>query len=288
MFSPWQNIQIPLGQYIVQLVDWLQVHLRVLWDAITVASRWLVATLESGFTFLPPFVVILLLALVAWRVRGVGFGFFTFAAFALVDILGFWQPAMRTAALTVAASFVAVLIGVPTGIIASRRNAFSAFIRPLLDFMQTLPPFVYLVPAIFFLDIGTPAAVFATLVFAIPPAVRLTELGIRQVADELIEAGLAFGATPNQILFKVQLPVAIPTIMAGINQVIMLALSMAVIAGLVGAGGLGSEVNRSLSTLNIGLGFEAGLSVVILAIFLDRLTEGISWGLGRGAKTAQA
>lgn len=277
----WQDIQLPIGKFVELAVDWLQQNLQPIWDALTSASRWLVGNLESGLMYPAPLIVAVVLALLAWLLRDVKFGAFTLLAFALVDILGFWQPAMRTAALTIAASFVALLLGVPLGIAASRRRAISSVVRPLLDFMQTLPPFVYLVPVIFFFDIGTPAAVFATLVFSVPPAVRLTELGIRQVDTELIEAGQSFGATPNQILFKIQFPAALPTIMAGVNQVIMLALSMAVIAGMVGAGGLGSEVMRSLSTLNVGLGFEAGLSVVVLAIYMDRLTEGIAWRIGR-------
>lgn len=185
---------------------------------------------------------------------------------------------METLALVVVASVIAIVIGIPVGIWAARMRAASTAIRPVMDLMQTMPALVWLVPVVTLFSIGVVSGVIATIIFALPPGVRLTELGIRNVDPEIVEAANAFGAKPRQTLFGVQLPLALPTIMAGINQVIMLALSMAVIAGLVGAAGLGGQVTAALATLNLGLGFEAGISVVILAIFLDRLTMAIGQG----------
>ncbi len=187
---------------------------------------------------------------------------------------------MSTLSLVVVAAFVAVLIGIPLGILAANSEIASKIFKPILDFMQTLPVFVYLIPAIIFFGIGKVPGVFATVIFAMPPAVRLTELGLRQVDQEVVEAAEAFGAPKLKILWKVQLPLAMPTLMAGVNQVIMLALSMVVTAGIVGAGGLGAVVYRGVTRLDLGLGFEGGLAVVVLAIFLDRLTAAFSGSKG--------
>jgi glycine betaine/proline transport system permease protein len=205
-----------------------------------------------------------------------GFGLFTLVAFLLIQAMGLWIEAMETLAVVVVATVFAVAIGVPVGIWAARSRRASSVIRPVLDFMQTLPVFVYLIPAVFFFGIGVVPGVVATLVFAIPPAVRLTELGIRSVDREVVEAAVAFGAKPRQMLREVQLPLATPSIMAGVNQTLMLALSMVVIAGLVGAGGLGAVVVRGISTLDVGAGFEGGIAVVFLAIYLDRLTAALA------------
>jgi glycine betaine/proline transport system permease protein len=182
------------------------------------------------------------------------------------------------------AALVALAIGIPLGIAAARWDHVSRAVRPVMDLMQTMPAFVWLVPVVTLFSIGVPAGLVATVIFALPPGVRLTELGIRQVDPEVVEAGHAFGSSSGQILRGIQLPLAMPTVMAGVNQVIMLALSMAVIAGLVGGGGLGSEVTTSISRLDIGLGFEAGLSVVVLAIYLDRVTAAVGSGGGRRFK----
>jgi glycine betaine/proline transport system permease protein len=204
--------------------------------------------------------------------RGSGFALFTLIAFLLIQGMDLWVQAMETLAVVIVASLIAVAIGVPIGVWAAGSKWVSAAVRPVLDFMQTLPVFVYLIPAVFFFGIGVVPGIVATTVFAIPPAVRLTELGIRGVDQEIVQAALAFGARPRQVLREVQLPLALPSIMAGVNQVIMLALSMVVIAGMVGAAGLGAVVVRGISTLDVGAGFEGGLAVVFLAIFLDRAT----------------
>ncbi len=268
--------EIPLGDWVTDLVQFLRDNLDFLFQAIRSLLGGLIDGLEWLFNLPPSLVMIALLAILAWRLRGIQFAIFTALAFALVDGVGMWEPTMDTLAVVLVATLFAVAIGIPVGILAARNAVVNAAVRPILDFMQTLPVFIYLLPAIMFFGIGTTPGAVATLVFALPPAVRLTNLGIRQVDPEVVEAANAFGATQNQILFRVQFPLALPTIMAGVNQVIMLALSMVVIAGMAGAGGLGAEVVRSVSTVNIGLGAESGISVVILAIFLDRVSEAMS------------
>jgi glycine betaine/proline transport system permease protein len=217
-------------------------------------------------------------ALIGLLVRGWIFAIGSLLGFLLIIGMDQWTAAMQTLALVVVASVIAVIIAIPVGILAARKRGASAVIRPIMDLMQTMPAFVWLVPVVTLFSIGVVPGVIATIIFALPPGVRLTELGIRNVDHEIVEAANAFGATPRQTLFGVQLPLALPTIMAGVNQVIMLALSMAVIAGLVGAEGLGGQVTSAIATLDLGLGFEAGLSVVILAIYLDRVTAGIGQG----------
>jgi glycine betaine/proline transport system permease protein len=189
--------------------------------------------------------------------------------------MGFWEETMITLALVVTSGLLALVIGIPVGIWASRKDTVESVVRPILDFMQTMPAFVYLIPAVLFFQLGKVPGVVATVIFAMPPAVRLTNLGIRQVQKDVVEASKAFGSTSRQLLFKVQLPLATPTILAGVNQTIMLALSMVVIAAMIGAGGLGGEILKGITQLKIGLGFESGISVVILAIFLDRITQAL-------------
>jgi glycine betaine/proline transport system permease protein len=191
----------------------------------------------------------------------------------VIDATGFWPQTMVTLALIIAATVISLVLGLPLGIWAARSDRVAAIVRPTLDFMQTMPAFVYLIPAAMLFGLGRVPGVLATVIFAMPPVVRLTSLGIRQVNKEQVEAGITFGCTPTQVLFKVQIPGAMPSIMAGINQTIMMALSMVIIASMVGAGGLGNDVLASIQRLDIGLGFESGLAVVLLAIMLDRITE---------------
>ncbi|MBW3591209.1 MAG: proline/glycine betaine ABC transporter permease [Actinobacteria bacterium] len=267
--------RIHIGDWVESVVEWLTDNFGLLFDLIDYVIGALIGGLEDLLAWPPPFLLAAIFALIAWRVRGVGFGVFTLASFALIDSIRLWDDALLTLSLVLVSSLIAVAIGIPAGIAAGRSTAVGATLRPALDFMQTMPAFVYLIPAIIFFGIGTVPGAVATIVFAMPPAVRLTELGIQQVDKEVVEAGHAFGSAPAQILSRIQIPLAMPTIMAGVNQVIMLALSMVVIAGIVGAGGLGAVVFRGITRLNIGLGFEGGLAVVILAIFLDRVTAAI-------------
>lgn len=263
---------IDVGTPIGAAVDWLTTHLGPLFDAISTVMLLLLDAVLYLLTAPHALVVTAVFAGLALVVRRWGLALFALIAFLFIQAMGLWIEAMQTLAVVLVASVIAVLLGVPVGIAAARNRRVSNVVRPILDFMQTLPVFVYLIPAVFFFGIGVVPGVMATIVFAIPPAVRLTELGIRNVDEEVVEAATAFGAKPGQILREAQLPLAMPSIMAGVNQTIMLALSMVVIAGLVGAAGLGVVVVRGISTLDVGAGFEGGLAVVLIAIYLDRLT----------------
>lgn len=269
------GFRIPVGTWVDGALDWIKDNFDGLLDAVAFVIRWLIEGLTDALTFLPAPGVIILVALIGWLVRSWQLAVGTAATFTLILAMDQWETSMQTLALVLVAALVAVIIAVPLGILAARNQAVSSFLRPILDFMQTMPAFVYLIPAVTFFSIGVVPGVFSTIIFALPPGVRFTELGIRGVDAETVEAGHAFGATPGQILRGIQLPLATPTIMAGINQVIMLALSMAVVAGIVGADGLGKEVVSSISTLDLAQGVEAGLSVVILAVYLDRVTAAL-------------
>jgi glycine betaine/proline transport system permease protein len=263
---------IPLGQWVSDLIDWLLATVPWLFDAISAVMQALVDGLTDALMSPPPVVWIVVFTVLALLLRGPWLALYTLLAFLLVVSLELWVETMQTLALVLVAAVIAAAIGVPLGILAARHRAVSVAVRPILDFMQTTPVFVYLIPAVFFFGVGVVPGVVATILFAIPPGVRLTELGIRQVDREVVEAAQAFGARPGQILREVQLPLALPSIMAGVNQVIMLALSMVVTAGLLGAAGLGAVVVRAVTQLDVASGVEGGLAVVLLAIFLDRLT----------------
>jgi glycine betaine/proline transport system permease protein len=267
--------RIHVGDWASSGIDWLTVHLAGLFDLLSTVMSSIVQGLTDVLLAPPPLLMIVVLAFLAWLVRSWQFALGGALALLLVIAMDQWTTAMQTLSLVLVSTLVAVLVAVPIGIWAARNQTVSAVVRPVLDFMQTMPAFVYLIPAVVFFSIGVVPGLFATVIFALPPGVRLTELGIRQVDAETVEAGHAFGATPSQILRRIQIPLALPTIMAGINQVIMLALSMAVIAGMVGADGLGKEVVSAIASLDIPKGVEAGLSVVVLAIYLDRLTAAL-------------
>ncbi|GAA1165662.1 proline/glycine betaine ABC transporter permease [Ornithinimicrobium humiphilum] len=267
--------RIPVGTWVDTAFDWVDDNLGVLLDLFRDVMTVVVEGLVDLLMWPPPLVLVAVLALLAWVVASWRLAVGTALGLALVVSMGIWLPAMQTLALVAVATVVAVAIAIPVGVLAARNDAVSAVVRPVLDLMQTMPGFVYLIPAVTFFSIGLVPGIFATIIFALPPGVRLTELGIRQVDRETVEAGESFGASPWQILRGVQLPLAVPTIMAGVNQVIMLALSMAVIAGFTGADGLGKLVVESIARLNTPLGVEAGLGVVILAIYLDRVTAAL-------------
>jgi glycine betaine/proline transport system permease protein len=264
-----------IGTIFENIVEWLTANFGALFDLI----RHIIATgmdaLNAVLLFPHPLIMILVLTAIAWFVVGRGVGIFTFLGFLLILYMELWGETINTLSLILTAVFIALLIGIPLGIWVSKNDVLEALVRPVLDFMQTLPPFVYLIPAVMFFSIGMVPGVVATFIFAMPPAVRLTNLGIRQVPTEIKEASQSFGANPMQLLFKAELPVALKSILAGINQTIMLALSMVVIAGMIGAPGLGDVVVRGIQTMDLNLGFEGGISIVILAIFLDRITQGI-------------
>lgn len=265
--------RIPLGDRTEQIIRWMTRSLGALFDVISDVISALINQVHTLLTLPHPFLFAALAALLGFWLRGWGFGAFALVAFLFIQSVGLWASTMATLALILVATVIAIAIGIPVGILASRSRVASVAVRPVLDFMQTLPVFVYLLPAVFFFGIGTVPGLVATVVFATPPGVRLTELGIRGVDPEVVEAARAFGASDNQILLRVQVPLALAAIMQGVNQVIMLGLSMVVVAGMIGAPGLGADVFRSITRLDISLGVESGLSVVILAIVLDRITS---------------
>ncbi|MEN6325608.1 MAG: proline/glycine betaine ABC transporter permease [Syntrophomonas sp.] len=274
--------RIPLAQVIDQAIKGLQNSFGDNLDAFSISLTNGIQGLEHLLTLFPWWMIILVFAVLAWWVNGWKLTLGTVIGLILIYNLGLWPPFLDTLILVMISAFVSIIIGVPLGILAGRSDRFHWMISPLLDFMQTMPSFVYLIPALLFFGIGKVPAVFATVIFAMPPAIRLTDLGIRQVPLDLVEVGAAFGSTPWQLLCKIQLPVALPTIMAGLNQTMMLSLSMVVIAAMIGAGGLGAGVLEAIGQLKIGMGFEYGVAVVIMAIILDRLSQGV----GRSLRTA--
>ncbi|MFE1310083.1 ABC transporter permease/substrate binding protein [Streptomyces sp. NPDC058755] len=280
--------RLHLGDWVDSGVDWLVAHLSWLFDAIRAVVEGMYDGIDAVLTAPAPLLLAGMLAVVAWWLRGLVAGVLAFAGFALVDSLDLWDRAMSTLALVLVATVVALVISLPLGIWAARSRTVSAAVRPVLDLLQTMPSMVLLIPAILFFGLGTAAGVIATLIFALAPGVRMTELGIRQVDPELVEAAEAFGTPPRDTLLRVQLPLALPTIMAGVNQVIMLGLSMVVIAGMVGTGGLGGAVNEAIGQLDIGFGFEAGVGIVVLAIYLDRVTSALGTQLSPQGRRAAA
>ncbi|BDZ54830.1 ABC transporter permease [Agromyces marinus] len=286
------DFRLPLGTIVESAIDVLTDAL----DGLFAVIRAIFAGFYGAVDFVlsaPPFwAVIAVIAAIAWLAKGWKLAIGT--ALGLLVIVGVdqWDNAMDSLALVLVSSAIAVAIAIPLGILAARNDLASRVIRPILDFMQTMPAFVYLIPALILFRVGVVPGIVATIVFAMAPGVRLTELGIRGVDREVVEAGQAFGSSPARILRQIQLPLAMPSIMAGVNQVIMLSLSMVVIAGMVGAGGLGGQVVQSLTRIDVGLGFEAGLSVVILAIVLDRITGALGTGrrrlFRRGSEPAKA
>ena len=293
-------MRLDLGDAFAALIEWLQNNFEPLFDAITVTIGTTIEVLEQALLFLPSWVMIGLFTALAWWVASRGVGIFSLIGLTLLEDveftllgleiafgMGLWEFTMQTLALVATATLIALLIGIPVGIWAAKNDVVDAIVRPILDFMQTMPAFVYLIPAVVLFGLGAVPGVIATFIFATPPCVRLTNLGIRQVSEEAVEAAKSFGSTPSQMLFKVELPMALPTILAGINQTVLLALSMVVIAALIGAGGLGDPVVEGIQQLRIGVGFEGGLAIVILAIFLDRITQAIGERAGAG-EAAQA
>ncbi|WP_109208808.1 MULTISPECIES: ABC transporter permease subunit [Microbacterium] len=276
--------RLPLGDVVETAVRWVIDVFGAFFDVVSVIFRGLYDWLDASLSTPPFWAVILVIAAFAYWSKGLVLALGSAAGLLVIVAVGQWSNAMDSLALVILAAVVAIAIAVPLGIWAARSDRVSAVLRPVLDFLQTMPAFVYLIPAMLIFGVGPVPGMVATIAFALAPGVRLTELGIRGVDPEIVEAGHAFGASPARILRQIQLPLALPSIMAGVNQVIMLSLSMVVIAGMVGAGGLGGAVVQSLSRIDIGLGVEAGLSVVILAMILDRITSGFSQPRTRTAR----
>lgn len=269
---------IDIGKYIELAIEWLTENFEGFFDALNTGISGFIDGFEGFLVFIPFYVLIIFLGALAWYRSGIGTGLLTVIGLFLIYGMGFWAETMATLALVLSSTVIALVIGIPLGIWMTRSDRADKVIKPILDFMQTMPAFVYLIPAVLFFGLGTVPGAFATIIFAMPPVVRLTALGIKQVPEEIVEATKAFGSTSRQLLMKVQLPLALPTIMAGINQTIMLALSMVVIAAMISAGGLGEVVLKGITQLEIGLGFEGGIAVVILAIVLDRITQSFATG----------
>lgn len=267
--------EIPVSDAVESFMDWLTGTFAFLFDSIQSFGKFVMEGMTDLLILIPPVLFILIIAAAAFFASGKKFGLAAFAIVGLwfVQNQGLWEDLMNTITLVIISSLISIVIGVPVGIWMAKSKWANAIITPILDLMQTMPAFVYLIPAVAFFGIGMVPGVFASVIFALPPTVRFTNLGIRQVPEELVEASESFGSTGSQKLFKVELPLAKSTIMAGINQTVMLALSMVVIASMIGAPGLGSEVLSALQRAQVGTGFVSGLSLVILAIVMDRLTQ---------------
>lgn len=266
--------KIPLGLWMRDFVDFLNDEAEWVFEAISEVLRFLVGGLIEVMAWFPPLLLIALFAGLAWWLqRSWKLVLLLVLSLLLIVNLGYWKATVETLALVLFATFFCMAIGVPVGIAAAHRPWLNTAIRPVLDLMQTIPTFVYLIPTLILFGLGVVPGLISTIIFAIPAPIRLTQLGVSSVPKQLLEAGEAFGASKSQLLWKVELPHALPTIMAGLTQCIMLSLSMVVIAALVGAAGLGQPVVRALNTVNIGMGFEAGLAIVILAILLDRVCK---------------
>ncbi|MBM6614345.1 proline/glycine betaine ABC transporter permease [Desemzia sp. RIT804] len=267
--------KLPVAQYMENFMDYLTTVLKPLFDLIQSFSEVIMEGMTDLLLLVPPIFFIILIAAVCFFASGkkIGLAVFSIVGLLYVQNQGLWEDLMNTITLVIISSLVSVIIGVPLGILMAKSKWANTIVTPILDFMQTMPAFVYLIPAVAFFGIGMVPGVFASVIFALPPTVRFTNLGIRQVSGELVEAADSFGSTGSQKLFKVELPLAKSTIMAGVNQTVMLALSMVVIASMIGAPGLGSQVLSALQRAQVGTGFVSGLALVILAIIIDRLTQ---------------
>jgi glycine betaine/proline transport system permease protein len=255
-------------------VDWIVINFGDFFDAISDALKVVLGKLRDLLVWIPWPVMMALVFIIGWKVASLKIAAMSVIGLAILATVNLWEPTMVTVAIMIVSVFLSIVVGVPVGILAARSDAVDTGIRPVLDTMQTMPSFVYLVPGIMLFGLGNVAAIFATVLYALPPCIRLTNLGIRQVDSSVVEAGRSFGSSYMQLLFKIQIPMAIPTIMAGINQTVMMALAMSTIAAMVGAGGLGIEVLRAMGQLKEGEAIIAGCAIVILAIIIDRISQG--------------
>lgn len=275
LWQPFDRAWIPLDQWVDALVGWIVVHFRGLFTAVKAPIDWTLTAVESSLQLLPPLLLMGIMVLLAWQLAGRKLAIGSLIGLMLIGLIGAWSEAVTTLSLVLTSVLFCMLIGIPTGILMASSSVAEKILRPVLDAMQTTPAFVYLVPIVMLFGIGNVPGVVVTIIFAVPPVIRLTNLGIRQVPADLIEAAHSFGADTKQLLFKVQLPLAMPTIMAGVNQTLMLSLSMVVIASMISVGGLGLMVLRGIGRLDIGLAAIGGLGIVILAIILDRMTQSL-------------
>lgn len=273
ILNPFENAIIPFGDWVNNGIDWTVENFREFFLVAKIPVEVILLSIENFLLWLSPYAVIIFFVLLALQFSTKKLAIGTFFAFLTIGFIGAWEESMITLSLVLTAVFFSVIIGLPLGVWSARSDRIDRVVRPILDAMQTTPAFVYLIPIVMLFGIGNVPGVIVTIIFALPPLIRLTNLGIRQVPEDLIEASRSFGATPKQMLFKVQIPVAMPTIMAGVNQTLMLALSMVVIASMIAVGGLGQMVLRGIGRLDVGLAAVGGLGIVLLALILDRLTQ---------------
>lgn len=269
-----ESIRFSPGAYLAPVVDWLNANFHSFFDIVTKVIEAVLGGIETALLYPPYYAVIVIVVALAVLFVSVRAAATSGIALAFCFLSGLWEASMQTLALVTVSVCISVLIAFPLGVLASRYRRFEAAIRPVLDIMQTVPPWVYLIPAVMIFSLGRVPAIIATIVYGVPPMLRLTTLAFNQVPKDLLELGQATGASPRAILFKIEIPSAIPTLLLGLNQCILLSLAIVVLAGLVGAGGLGAEVTRGLTRMEMGLGLRAGLAIVAVAILLDRLSRG--------------
>ena len=275
ILNPFQLYTIPLDDWVTQSINFIVDNFRPFFQAIGLLIRWTLQNIEWIFTSIPPLIFIIIIGLIAWQLADKKITIYSIISLTLIGFVDVWEQAMVSLALVVTAVIFCLAVGIPLGILCAKNDRFERLLRPLLDVMQTLPSFVYLVPVVMLFGIGEVPGVIATIIFAIPPLIRLTNLGIRQVSTEVIEAAIAFGSTPWQLLWEAQIPLAMPTILAGVNQAILMALSMSVVTSMIAVPGLGQMVLQGVGRLNVGMAAVGGLGIVLLAIMLDRLTQAI-------------
>lgn len=284
--TEFPDVRLPIGNVVEKFIDFLGDNFDAFFDFIFVISSGMIKGLEAGLLAIPWWLFIVIIFLLGWFFTnlygGILFSIFVF----LIGTFDLWPETMTTIAIVLISVVLSLLIGIPLGIVTAFSKTMSAIMRPILDAMQTMPSFVYLIPVIFFFPLGNVPAVIATIIYALPPVIRLTELGIRNVDPEVVESAESFGSSRMQKLMKVELPQALPTIMAGVNQTTMMALAMAVVGSMVGAQGLGERVLFAINRIDIALGFEAGISIVFLAIIIDRITGGIAKRLQKHRRDA--
>lgn len=276
ILNPFQLYTIPLDDWINNLINFIVDRFRPFFQAISLPIRWTLQNIEGFFNAIPPLIFIIVIAAIAWKLGGKKIALYSIISLTIIGLIDVWEQAMVSLSLVITSVVFCLVVGIPVGIICAKSDRTERAIRPLLDIMQTLPSFVYLVPVVMLFGIGEVPGVIATIIFAIPPLIRLTNLGIRQVSTEVIEAAIAFGSTPWQLLWEAQIPLAMPTILAGINQAILMALSMSVITSMIAVPGLGQMVLQGVGRLDVGLAAVGGLGIVLLAIMLDRLTQAIA------------
>ncbi len=276
ILNPFQLYTIPLDDWITEIINFIVDNFRPFFQAISLPIAWGLKQIEWGFSTIPPVIFIIIIGVISWKLAGRKIALYSIIALTLIGFVGAWEQAMVSLALVVTAVLFCLMVGIPVGVLSAKNDPLERLIRPLLDVMQTLPSFVYLVPVVMLFGIGEVPGVIATIIFAIPPLIRLTNLGIRQVSPEVTEAAIAFGSTPWQVLWEAQIPLAMPTILAGVNQAILMALSMSVVTSMIAVPGLGQMVLQGVGRLDVGLAAVGGLGIVLLAIMLDRMTQAIS------------